>query len=1032
MNRTPSIDAGVSRVIEAMRDGYYRVSPDGRILTLNPSTVRILGYDSAEEMIRDVNVEDLWVDPSKRQMLREVLLERGEMTGYEADFKRKDGSLVRVEMTIATVLDADGELMALDGIVRDVTERYRQAEELARSQQQVQSLIRNVPGAIYRFAEHETGWKFDFMSPAIEAITGYPPEFFVDQADPFAAILHPDDRERVAQAIDEAITTGGNFDFEHRVMRKDDSVRWLRVQGSMEQDPVTGLRRVDGVQLDVTDLYEARDAMEVREQQIRSLVQNVPGAIYRYEEQDDEWVCTFMSDAIEEITGFPAEYFIGQSTDQFRDLVHPDDLALFDGGVGNSTDQGDGLRFEYRIKARDGGVRWIGARGSDPVVGPDGQSYIDGSIYDVTDEHEAELARQRSDATFKHLFNSMADGYWVSALAGAIELCNPATVQILGYPDEQTLKAINVAELMVHPEQRDDLLTQLRTERSLDDFELDVRKYDGTPITLSCTFRLVGEGDAAKVEMTFRDITRQKQIDADMSEARNAAEQANRAKSTFLANMSHELRTPLNAILGYSEMLMEEAEELEEDNFSEDLEKINSAGTHLLSLINDVLDLSKIEAGRTELFVEDFSIGELVSDTAATTKPLIEKNGNEFIVEVDDPKLNAHQDLTKVRQALLNLLSNAAKFTDKGTVTLTARAEPDGPTHWLVLSVRDTGIGVPEEKHERLFEEFSQADASTTRQYGGTGLGLAISRRFCRLMGGDITVISALGEGSTFTIRIPLQLSDDAVAHARTLPATDSAVRSPASSLPVDPSRTVLVIDDDPEACEIIAHHLKRDGFEVVVANSGAEGLRRAREIRPAAITLDVVMPEMDGWSVLSALKADDDLNDIPVVMVSMVDDKSTGYTLGATSYLTKPVDRERLLESISRHRGAAGEVLIIEDDEHTRGMLARVLAKAGWAVTEAEDGQQGLAALEAKTPQLILLDLMMPVMDGFEFLREMRARPEWRDVPVIVVTAKDLSEADRRLLSDRVEQVLTKGMYSRDELIGVVRAALSQMATVA
>jgi CheY-like chemotaxis protein len=248
----------------------------------------------------------------------------------------------------------------------------------------------------------------------------------------------------------------------------------------------------------------------------------------------------------------------------------------------------------------------------------------------------------------------------------------------------------------------------------------------------------------------------------------------------------------------------------------------------------------------------------------------------------------------------------------------------------------------------------------------------------------------------------------------------------------VDPSRTVLVIDDDPEACEIIAHHLKRDGFEVVVANSGAEGLQRAREVRPVAITLDVVMPEMDGWSVLSALKADDDLKDIPVVMVSMVDDKSTGYTLGATSYLTKPVDRERLLESISRHRGAAGEVLIIEDDEHTRGMLARVLAKAGWAVTEAEDGQQGLAALEANTPQLILLDLMMPVMDGFEFLREVRARPEWRDVPVIVVTAKDLSEADRRLLSERVEQVLTKGMYSRDELIGVVRAALSEVATIA
>jgi PAS domain S-box-containing protein len=882
-----------------MQDGYFRVSPDGQILTINPAAVGILGYENADEMVGRVSVVELYADSADRDGVLAELREHGEITGYEVDLKREDGTVVRVELTVAGVLDADGNLIAQDGTLRDVTERHRQAQELERSQQQVQSLV-----------------------------------------------------------------------------------------------------------------------------------QNVPGAIYRYQEQDGAWVCTFMSDAIEEITGFPVEYFIGQSTDQFRDLVHPDDLTLFDGGVGNATDQDDGLRFEYRITARDGGIRWIGARGSDPVVEPDGQSYIDGSIYDATRAHEAELAGQRSDATFRHLFDSMADGYWVSTPAGAIQLCNPASVQILGYPDEQALKAINVTDLWAHPEQRNDFIAQLLEARSLDDYELDVRKYDGTPITLRCTFRLVGEGEAAKIEVTFRDITRQKQVDADIREARNAAEQANQAKSTFLANMSHELRTPLNAILGYSEMLIEEAEELEEDLFSDDLQKIHSAGTHLLALINDVLDLSKIEAGHTELFAENFTLEELIRDVSSTTAPLIEKNGNTLVVEVEDPQAAARQDLTKVRQALLNLLSNAGKFTDNGTVTLAARTETEESVSWMVLSVADTGIGVAEEKHQRLFEEFSQADASTTREYGGTGLGLAISRRFCRLMGGDITVASAVGEGSTFTIRIPLQLSDNSIAQSLTLQAPESAQRSPDSALPVNPGRTVLVIDDDPEACEIIAHHLKRDGFEVVVAHSGAEGLERAREIRPAAITLDVVMPEMDGWSVLSALKADDALHDIPVVMVSMVDDKTTGYTLGATSYLTKPVGREQLLESISRQLEATGEVLIVEDDANTRGMLARVLAKAGWTVAEAEDGQQGLAELEANTPQLILLDLMMPVMDGFEFLREVRARPEWRDVPVIVITAKDLTKADRRLLSDRVEQVLTKGVYSRDELIGVVRTALSRVAT--
>ncbi|MGB5337867.1 MAG: ATP-binding protein, partial [Gammaproteobacteria bacterium] len=401
------------------------------------------------------------------------------------------------------------------------------------------------------------------------------------------------------------------------------------------------------------------------------------------------------------------------------------------------------------------------------------------------------------------------------------------------------------------------------------------------------------EGKATDMYGVTQDVTEYVHAQQALKLAKEAADMANQAKSTFLANMSHELRTPMNAILGYSEMLMEEAEDLDQEDFIPDLKKINQAGNHLLSLINDVLDLAKIEAGKIELYAEDIDVGGLVDEVMGTAKPLMEKNNNQFKLERDEYLGAARQDLTKLRQSLFNLLSNAAKFTREGTVTLQASRAKSGDGDWLTFTISDTGIGIRADKLGQVFEEFTQADESTTRDYGGTGLGLAISRRFCRMMGGDITVRSQMGEGSAFTIRIP------AIAPAASLPQTPAKavpVKTEAeldAMLKVAPGCMVLVIDDDAEAREIIERFLKKDGFEVMTAASGEEGLRIAHRVKPAAITLDVMMPEMDGWSVLRALKADPNLQNIPVVMVSMVDDKTKGYSLGATEYLTKPVSRD-------------------------------------------------------------------------------------------------------------------------------------------
>jgi CheY-like chemotaxis protein/anti-sigma regulatory factor (Ser/Thr protein kinase) len=479
-------------------------------------------------------------------------------------------------------------------------------------------------------------------------------------------------------------------------------------------------------------------------------------------------------------------------------------------------------------------------------------------------------------------------------------------------------------------------------------------------------------------------------------------------------------------------MLMEEAEDLEQEDFIPDLKKINQAGNHLLALINDVLDLSKIEAGRMDAYAEDIDVGILIDEVAATAQQLMGKNDNRLIIARGEALGSAYQDLTKLRQSLFNLLSNAAKFTHQGSVTLRVERESRDGGDWLVFAVSDTGIGIAEDKLEHVFKEFSQADSSTTRNYGGTGLGLAISKRFCQILGGDLTLQSVPGEGSTFTIRLPATLPGS---EPRQAPADAAPIKIAANLEAIGeagPGQTVLVIDDETEACEIIGRFLQKDGFTVATAGSGEEGLRLAHEIQPAAITLDVMMPDMDGWSVLRALKADPGLREIPVIMVTMVDDKTRGYSLGATDYLTKPVDRELLLHMLCRYHPAEKHrtVMLVEDDEATREMMARTLDKAGWDVTEAGNGREALDRLAQETPRLILLDLMMPVMDGFDFLLEMRANTDWQDIPVIVLTAKYLTDEDRRVLSGRVEQVVAKGACSREHLMELVRGLVTSTKT--
>ncbi|MFH1852204.1 MAG: PAS domain S-box protein [Candidatus Neomarinimicrobiota bacterium] len=635
-----------------------------------------------------------------------------------------------------------------------------------------------------------------------------------------------------------------------------------------------------------------------------------------------------------------------------------------------------------------------------------------------------------SEEKIRAILTTAVDGIITITASGRIESFNRAAEQIFGYSADEVLGSnINILMPEPHSSQHDGYLNKYLKSGQAKVIgkgrEMVGCRKDGTIFSMDLSVGEVLLNDQRLYTGIVRDITERKKAERELQRAKQSAEVANQTKSEFLANMSHELRTPLNSVIGFSNILLKNKDQNLSAADIKYLERILANGKHLLDLINDVLDLSKIEAGRVELEIINFSVAELIAELIEQFESQVKDKGFKLVCKLPADPAPLLTDPSKLKQVLLNLLSNAAKFTREGNVTIELIIDPTTKIP-VRIDVSDTGIGIPENRLAAIFNEFEQVESSTSRKYGGTGLGLSISKSLCELMGFNLTVSSTAGQGSTFSIHLgdQSQLADRPPVRTRDTGRRKSKAAAEYLSLA---GRRILVIDDDPDSRTLIEQILDEAGCEIITADTGQNGLEQARTGQPELIALDLKMPGMDGLKTLQQLKADPQTKTIPVVIVSIVANDNRGHIVGAVDYVQKPLQRDELLWAVHRNLIRGGNrVLIIDDQVAVRQQIRKALKNSGIEITEAADGREALKILQNQDQDLILLDLLMPKMDGRELLRTLRSDEKYASLPVIIITGAEIATAEKEYLQSEVEAIVAKDNNLTLELPRIVAEVLN------
>ena len=924
----------------------------------------------------------------------------------------------RILETIRTPMEGGGTV----GVFTDITEQKQAEAELAEKERQLSTALNSMSDGMYIL---DKDLRYVMFNRRNAELLELPPNT--------ARVGRP-----VREVVEELAEAGfyGPGDPKEQVRRR---MKWLAAEDHAERELKTPSGRIVHVRkaplrdggavvmlTDITRRKHTENELRRSERRYETIASNIPGVVYqRVRHRDGSFSYPYISPGVRDLYGLEA-HKVMTDPNVMLSVLHPEEKERFLESLAASAQNLTPWNLEFRVITTAGKEKWV--RGSSRVQrANNGDIVWVGFLLDITKRRTAEIELMQKTAMLEATLENMGQGISLIDRDLRITAFNRKFLDILGFPEDLFKPGFSLESAFRYNAERGeygpgDVEEQVRQRLDLASrFEPHVferERPDGSVIEVRGN-PMAGGGFVT----TYSDITRRKQAEKELQEAKDAAENANTAKSMFLANMSHELRTPLNAVIGYSELLLETAEDEGWDEAIADLTKIQASGKHLLALINSVLDLSKIEAGKMDVFLETFDVKRMIDEVAGTIQPLAARKSNAFEVRCPAGIGTMHSDLTKVRQNLFNLLSNACKFTEHGSIALDVSRHGKGGKARYRFAVSDTGIGMSEAQAAAVFEVFAQADAGTSSQFGGTGLGLAITRRFCELLGGGVTVTSEKGKGSTFVIDLPADLKATPMP-ARTVDADKAPAAAAGARKPM-----VLVIDDDAVVRDLLRRYLARNGYDAVLAASGEEGIRLAGEMSPDAITLDVLMPQMDGWAVLKALKDDPATADIPIIMLTIVDDKNLGFSLGAADYLAKPVDQAKLIQILERHCPKAGgaRVLVVEDEESTRRMMRLILEREGCVVDEAENGRVALDRLDAGAPDLIVLDLMMPEMDGFEFLSECGKDATRRAIPIVVMTAKKLTAADRRRLEGGVAMLLEKSDDDLEALLALLRDMIAK-----